>query len=331
MRRFILAVLACVASALYFAVAQAAQVATTNGILTIEIEDAGSDAGIFSVRTGAAHPFPNQRVIFPVGTSYTTLIDFTAQQVYTNSGGTPSGNIPAGFTSLSMQTAPATAVVTVIPNGYRATYTLPNWTMVQDVVIAGTTLADTSVRETTTVTNTSAATRSYGLRYMWDWEIDGSDNALFRTRNPDTPFTATFAGFTNPAFQAFEETNTPTPLFSIFATVSGGTSLSPPPTAPDRLAYTSWSAAVGSPWDFPISGSGADSSTEHYWGFTAPLTLAAAASTSFTEYITTIPSAIGVGPLVSVAIPTLTDWGLIVLAALLGGAALVSLRRRGAI
>jgi len=307
--------------------ADAAVRTATNGILTVQMEDAGTDAGQFTIRTGASHPTPNETVFYPIGTSYVTLRDNTAQEIWTNSGSTPNTNI-APYVSRSMQTAPATAAVTDIAGGFRSTYTLPNWTIVQDVVIAGSTLADTNVRQSVTVTNTSAVARSYGVRYMWDWEIAGNDDALFRTRNPDGLFTATFVGFNAPAFQAFEEVDDAvTPTFSVFGTVSGGT-LQPPPTAPDRLGYTSWSDAVDAPWDFPITGGNDDSATVHYWGFAAPLSVAAGASATFTEYVSTNPTAVGVTPTPVAEVPTLSQWALIALAGMVAVAGFVAGRRR---
>jgi len=163
---------------------------------------------------------------------------------------------------------------------------------------------------------------------MWDWEIAGNDASVFRTRNPDGTFTNVFQAFQPPAFQAFEESNSISGgLFSIFATVQGG-SLSPAPTPPDRVSYVSWSTAEGAPWDFTVSGAGADSATLHFWGVTTPLTLAAGASNSFTEYISTVASAVGIGPSVVLAVPTLNEWMLIAMALLIAGAAVYGLRRR---
>lgn len=302
----------------------------TNGILTVLIEDDASsdEIGQFTIRTGAAHPQPNQTVFFPIGTSYITLRDNTAQEVWTNAGGPENNNI-APYVNREMQQPPATAVVTNLTNGFRTTYTLPNWTVVQDVVISGTTLANTNVRQSVTVTNTSAVSRSYGLRYMWDWQIAGNDDAIFRTRNPDGAFTTTFQAFNAPAFQAFEEVDSATtPTFSVFGTVMGGT-LSPAPTAPDRVAYVSWGDAQNSPWDFPVTGGNNDSATVHYWGYTSPLTLAAGASSTYHQYVSTNPSAVGVGPApppsVTQDIPTLSEWALIALAGML---AMLGLRAR---
>lgn len=305
-----------------------AQLSATNGILTVLINDTGSLIGQFTIRTGASHPRPNETVFYPTGTSYITLRDNTAQEIWANAGGTVNTNI-APYTFRSMQSAPATALVTTIPGGFRTTYTLPNWVVVQDVVISGTTLANTNVRQSVTVTNTSGVARSYGVRYMWDWEIAGNDASLFRTRNPDGAFTSTFIGYNAPAFQAFEEVdNVTTPTFSVFGTVAGG-SLVPPPTAPDRLGYVDWSDYYDAPWDFPISGAGVDSATVHFWGFTTPLSIAPGGSATYTEYVSTVQSAIGVGPGVAAPqqIPTLSQWALIALAMLVG---LIGIRSRRA-
>jgi hypothetical protein len=255
------------------------------------------------------------------------LRDVTASEIWTNTGFVATDNL-GGFTSMRMTFAPATAAVTTIPGGFRATYTLPNWSVVQDVVIVGTTLADTAVRQTVSVTNTSAVSRQYGLRYMWDWDIADNDDSIFRTRNPDGSFTSTFLAFQPPAFQAFEEQAPGVATFSIFGTVQGG-SLSPAPTPPDRLGYVSWSDADDSPWDFPITGSNDDSATIHFWGFTSPIALAAGASNSYTEYISTVQSAVGIGPPpANLPVPTLSETMLMLLVVLLAGVAAYAMRRR---
>jgi PKD repeat protein len=262
----------------------------TNGILTVDIEDAGTDIGVFTISTGASHPQPGQTVFFPLGTSYITLRDATALQMWVNGGGASPGL--AGYTLMLMNTQPA-VVTTLGTTGFRTTYTLPSFTVVQDVVINGSTLSDTNVRHSVTVTNTTRGARQFGLRYMWDWQIAGNDASFFRPRNPDGAFTSTFATFAPPTFQLFEEVdNTTTPTFSVFGTVMGG-SLVPVPTPPDQLRYSDWGAAFSSAWDFTNTGGGTDSATEHYWGFNTPLSLAARASSTFHQYVSTVQSAVG--------------------------------------
>ena len=184
-------------------------------------------------------------------------------------------------------------MTTLGTTGFRTTYTLPSFTVVQDVVINGSTLGDTNVRQSVKVTNTSEGARQFGLRYMWDWEIADNDASFFKPRNPDGVFTSTFATFAPPAFQLFEEVdNTTTPTFSVFGTVMGG-SLVPAPTTPEQLRYSSWSDAYDAAWDFTNTGGGSDSATEHYWGFATPMTLANGASQTFNQYVSTVFGAVG--------------------------------------
>jgi hypothetical protein len=304
-----------------------AQQSATNGILTLLVE---STTGQFSITTGASHPNPNKTVFFPIGTGFTTLRDATSQQMFVNCS-TPSPGL-AGYTTVSMcATAPVT---TSIANGFRTTFTLPNWTVVQDLTINGTTLADTNISETVTVTNTSAGTRQFGLRYMWDWQIAGNDGSFFRQRSPDGAFTGTPTTFNNPAFALYEEVdNIATPTFSVFATVGGG-SLNPAATTPDQLRYSNWPTSVGSAWDYTDPGSTSDSSVSYFWGFTTPLSLNAGASRSFTQYVTTQLSAVGPpappAAIVPVPTPTMDTWALVLLGLLvlaLGGR--FASRRRG--
>src|SRR5262249_6544408 len=206
--------------------------------------------------------------------------------------------------------------------------TFGGWTVVEDVIVNGTTLTDTNVQATTTITNTTGSPRQYGLRYMWDWEIAGNDGSFFRTRNPDSAFTGTPTTFNAPTFQLYEEVdNIATPTFSVFATTTGG-ALSPPVTNPDQLRYSNWPSSVGSAWDYTDTPTTSDSSTTYFWGFN-PLTLAAGASASFTQYLTTQQSAVGppTPGAANVVIPTLSTWALILLSTLALGLGAWSLRR----
>jgi hypothetical protein len=114
----------------------------------------------------------------------------------------------------------------------------------------------------------------------------------------------------------------------VFGTVTGGP-LIPAPTTPEQLRYSGWGVAYSSAWDFANTGGGIDSATEHYWGFAAPLTLAAGASATYVQYLTTNFAAGGGGPASGpIEVPTLSEWGVLLLIALLGGIAIWSIRRK---
>ena len=272
----------------------------TNGILTLDYDDA---TGLFTINTGANHPVPNETVFFPIGTSYVTLRDATSNIMWFNDTFGPSTPGLAGYTMQSMVNA--ALVTTALPTGFRTVYTFPNFEVTQDVIINGTTLANTNVLQLVKVRNTSVAEREFGLRYMWDWQIAGNDASLFRPRFPDGTFTSTFATFDNPTFNLFEEVDSvTTPTFSIFGTVAN-LGLNPPPTKPDQLRYSSWSRSTSSAWDFTNTGSGSDSSVVYYWGFETPITLAAGATKEYAQYVTTQLSAIA-QPGIRFSAPTYT-------------------------
>lgn len=307
----------------------AAPQTVSNGYLRIVIEDGGASAGQFTVTTGSSHPNPNETVLYPIGTGYITLRDAGASQVWVNRDTEPAPGL-AGYTTMLMGSQPTT-VVPLGSNGFRTTYTLPNFTVVQDVTVNGSTLADTNVRQTVTVTNTTTASRGYGLRNLWDWQIASNDASSFRQRNPDTAFTDVFQSFPAPAFSHYEVVdNAATPTFSIYGTVSGGT-LSPAPTAPDQIRYAAWTTSHNSAWDFAVDGSAADSAIVYFWGYNSPLTLAAGASASHTQYLSTVLGAVGgtpvppAQPAEATPVPTLSGLGLALLSGLVG---LVAVRRR---
>lgn len=267
--------------------AAAAQSLATNGILTLELDPGNSE---FSIYTGPNHPNPDQTVFFPVGTSYITVRDFTRGEDYIND---TFGAIDAttGTIAKSMGTGTVVAIGT---RGFRTTWTLPNFTVVQEVEIGGTTLTDTNVRHQVRVQNTSTASLSYGVRYLWDWQIAGNDASLSRPRFPDGTFTSTFTAYPSPNFQTYEQTDSLTnPTFTIYGSVQGG-SLASPPTKPDRVAYVSWNDFVAVPWDNAITGGGIDSAIVYYWGYNTPLTLAPGASKEVRQYVSTVASGVGV-------------------------------------
>lgn len=123
--------------------------------------------------------------------------------------------------------------------------------------------------------------------------------------------------------------STTKPTFSIYGTVTGGT-LSPAPSTPEQVRYADWSYSIDSAWDFPVTGGAQDSAILYFWGYNAPLTLAAGASVSYTQYVSTVLGAVGGGTATTTAtaIPTLTEWGMILLSGLLGLGAAHTMRRR---
>lgn len=272
-------------------------VTATNGILTIDYDNIGR----FSLQTGASHPVPDQTVFYPVGTSYISVRDDGRKEIYVNDD-VISGATLSGDNVLQMGAGITQALGTL---GFRTTWTLPNFRVVQEVEITGTRLSDTNVRHEVSVVNTSGVALKYGVRYLWDWQIAGNDAAIARPRNPDGPYSSTFSAYPSPTFRAYEQTDSLlNPTFSIYGTVSGGTTARPP-TTPDRVAYVSWIDFVVNAWDTAITGKDIDSAIVYYWGYNTPLTVAPGATNNVRQYVSTVASAIGVNTSTS---KTLTEY-----------------------
>ncbi len=281
--RSLLQAAACIVGVLSLATAHA--IPATNEILSIDYDEVGR----FSVSTGSRHPVPNETVFFGTGTSYISVRDAARKQVFVNFDYVTAD--AQGDTAFAMGQGTTQAIGS---RGFRTTWVLPNFNVVQEVEIGGTTLADTNVRHEVAVINTSSSALSYGVRYLWDWQIAGNDASLARPRNPDGPFTSKFVAFTPPNFSAYEQTDSLlSPKFSIYGTVSGGTTALPP-TPPDRLAYVSWAYFHDKYWDEPVCCEDLDSAVVYWWGYSTPLTLAPGASTSFRQFVTTVAGSIGV-------------------------------------
>ena len=270
----------------------------TNGFLTVYSEDV---TGRFYVVTGANHPQPNVPVFYPGLTSYISFFDSSAGAVWVNAAGGAYPPIVGTDASLQpLYNPPASTSTVQINDGYRTTFTITNastggvlWTLVQDVRIIGTTLADTRVLHQVRITNQSGGARNYGLRYQWDWQVANNDASYFRPRSPDGSFTNTFTTYNSPTFQRYEEVDDPVaPALRVYGTVSGILSPSSP-TQPTQLRYASWGAAASSAWDFANAGGGEDSAVVYFWGNNGNLSLANGASATYAEYITTQVTAVG--------------------------------------
>lgn len=269
-----------------------------NGILTIRASDDADSIGLFTVGSSTAIAPPDGQNIFfdfkngIVNTSYVTIRDDTHQIMWVNAdpGLPPTDPSLPGYSIALIDTIPA-ITKTISPlgaSGFLTTYTLPGMTVVDEVAVVGSALADSAVRQTIRISNTSGAPLDLGVRLLWDWMVDANDAAYFRPRDTDGLWTQTFTGFSAPIpFERYQMTNSPlTQDFSIYGTVAAA-SLAIPPDPPDLLAYAGWGQAHLSAWTFSITGGGVDSAIIYYWGEPAPITVAPGGIVSFTQYVST--------------------------------------------
>ena len=228
--------------------------------------DQAPGIGQYTITTGPDHPVTistrnPQNVLFgdgSPGTSYNSFMSYTTGTTYVASA------FPAspGLVVLDPTQPGITATVTALgTTGYRTTYTLAGppqtpdkLTIVQDVNTHGTTFATSTVEVTTTITNNGSAPVSIGVRYLWDTQIGQDDGPTFQPLNPDASVLLTEKSFDPPTFGFYRiqdnNGNSTTPLFNVFGTVTQPSTVTPPPTPPDRLVNASWPASVDAPFAY---------------------------------------------------------------------------------
>jgi len=269
-----------------------------NGFYNVSVQDAPSSTGIgtYTVSTGPDFPQPNENVLYGGAggspwTTYLTVRSFTSSMDYVT---TTTENLSSNFTVQNLD--PALVSLTATNTSVTVTWnttTAPN--MSDALLITQVTAVEDQeysvpvVRVTTSVTNVGEATVSIGIRYEWDLMIDGSDDAWFAERYPDSAWTETEIAYAPPDFDHFEATNDPSfPVFSIFGTVNGPEGFSPLPTSPHRLVYADWSGAFNNAFEYtPGPSTGMDSAVLYYWGHndTTALLLEPGATASVTQYL----------------------------------------------
>ena len=269
----------------------------TNGIYTLSVEDnpLSSGVGTYTISTGVTHPNPNQDIFYdgamqmPWSTYLTVRVyDTATEYVSTNAAPLPS----AGYTVVALDTC--SPLVTAIDTSVTTAWTTPeNLGIEQLTAIHGTTLSDSMIEVTTTVTNQDSIPQSVGIRYEWDIMIDGNDGSWFAERIPDGPWLDTEAEWVLPAFERYETTDNPgAPLFSIFGTVTGPAVLSP--TSPDLLQFANWREIYARAFDYTLVGhtiGDDDSAVGYYWGNNDAnkITLVPGESVSVTTYLFAVP------------------------------------------
>lgn len=283
----------------------------TNNFYTVFVNQlAGPGFGQYTVMTGPSHPVTistgsPKNVLFgdgDPGTSYNSIRSYTSGATYV-----ANVNLTTGPPLYVLDPSRPGITGTVTPlgtTGFRTTYVLsgpPNTpdalTIVQDVNTHGTTFETSTVEVTTTITNNGGAPVALGLRYLWDTQIGIDDGPTFQALSPDGPVLLTERTFVSPSFGFYRiqdnDENVPTPLFSVFGTVTQPSTISPAPTPPDQLENADWGQSFFAPFDYTtnsgadvssVSGSN-DNAVLYYWGPTQAnaITLAPGASRTFSQ------------------------------------------------
>jgi hypothetical protein len=310
-----------------------------NDIYRIYVEEdaASGRLGTYTAATGPEHTVKDANILRgakppPANpwSTYLSVRSYSTEQIYVSREVIP--GVHPEVTYLSDY-----GIVSANTADIKTTWVLPGppetpdkLTIVQDIVVIGEEEVDSMIRVTVSVRNDGPDPVNIGVRYLWDLKIDINDFSEFRTHDPISGWTDEFIDFDPPNFRYFETTDfTTRGTFSIYGTVTGEyEGLEPPPTPANRFKYASWDTAYSNPWNFPVNGSGGDSSVVYYWGSNSgnALHLEPGEEKSVTAYLMTV---VPPDPPAPKDVPALDEWGFIIMISILG--MLIVLKRRAAI
>lgn len=261
-----------------------------NGIFRVRIDD-GANLGAISVETGPDHPIGGGLPVLSrsgrAGSSFVTVRSFDSGVNYTQSATAPGVALAPGGTTTALGTT-----------GFRTTYRVAGadrLRIVQDVDVQGSTVADTFVVVTTSVTNRGTTPARVGIRRLWDLQLlrYGAPSASRETGTTSTPL-STEQTLPTPLDDVWQVRNTNVRLW-VAGSLGGGAANrfagAPPSSEPDLAQLAAWPAAQAAPFRYtvpdPAGAPGDDSALLTYWGDrgTRALTVEPGATVSVSSFL----------------------------------------------
>jgi PEP-CTERM motif len=240
----------------------------TNGFYNVNVSD-GTQSGSWNATTAASHPVGVGRDLLFNGTTVTT--NFSSLRIYSPTGGatTYTWGGAGGGTSLD----PSYSGTSASPFGPAGAAIRQTWsiagtglTLTQDLIVTGSTFANSAIYHTVGLTNTGNTPLSIGWRNLYDWAVndpgfdDGPSNAIQIGAVAVVPTTTTEFSYTPAAGSYARVAAAPPP--------GGGATYEPllglgfdpgfigalPVTLPDAYVYGSWPNSFSTAFDFSPSG-----------------------------------------------------------------------------
>lgn len=229
-----------------------------NDIFRLVVEQTeGLGVGSFTVLTGPKHPAGEGRnVLFgngTPGTSYMVLRHFDREW-------RPGETFLTDWVQGSLQTHPTEEpldrlldkVEPIGTSGYRITWRGGYFKLTQEIVVHGTTAADSSVEVTTRI-DPEGDDDTFQLQYLWDVALGADDGPVLQpqtassTYRPFAPVSTTeqlLPTATDSVALADNDQNGAPPSLAIGVTGSGPGWVTPTPTAPESVKYVCWPEAI---------------------------------------------------------------------------------------
>ncbi len=224
-----------------------------NGIFQVYVEQGSVGAGSFTVLTGPDHPAgPGHNVLFGDGVPGTSYLivrqiippvdDDTPEQVHDwVQGQLITHDTESSLDDWYPETEPLGTT------GFRTGWFVSSFgELTEDVVVHGTTLADSTVEVTTTIAPFNENDGRFEVQYLWDVANGADDGPVLQPRQggsvyrPFDPVVPTEQVVDDGLAVADNDANAATPTL--------GTGIAGGPTAPDAVSYVCWGKAVFAPF-----------------------------------------------------------------------------------
>ncbi len=275
-----------------------------NSIYQVFVDETQS-IGAYTAATGSEHPVTlatgsRENILFggtsPIaGTSFNTIRSYSSGTDYAQSANvnTPFELVPFNVV-INPDIAQYITIETIGTTGHRTIYDLPgppatpdSMRIVQEINVIGTTFSDTRIEISVSVTNTGNTPLNIGIRYLWDFQLQGDESPLYQPMEPALPLPTVESAFSPPAFGMLRISTETNPSLFVHATVNSPENFNPTP--PDELRITRWSNPFGQAFNFIVDPTGSlggvDTAISYFFGETedTALNIAPGATTTVSQ------------------------------------------------
>lgn len=277
-----------------------------NGIYDVHINDSTGSQGSWNAVTGSSHPVgPTRDLLY---NDNATDTNFSSLRIYGATGSTTytPGGRNGGTDMNPFLTSQGTSSFGTSANSYNQTWNINSLLVTQDLIVTGTTYANSAIYHTVAFTNNTGSAISLGWRNLYDWAVDdpffddGPSNAIeVGGAGVVVPTTTTEFSYTPAAGSYVRVAAAPPPSAGATYEPLLGLGYDPgfiaalPVTSPELYVYGSWPSSVGTAFDYIPTGQNVtgDSAGLSWFGRTAntALNLGAGQTIRLTQTIYAVP------------------------------------------
>ncbi len=229
-----------------------------NDVFRVFVEENwGLGVGSLTAQSGPKHPAgAGRNLLFGNGTPGTSYLILR----HIDRGSDPRETVLKDYVQGSLLTHPTEqplddvleAIEPIGETGVRLTWDSGTFDMTQDIVVHGTTAADSSVEVTTRITPADVRD-GFQLQYLWDVALGADDGPVLQSQTASTqyrpfePVNTTeqlISATTDSVALADNDQSGAPPTLAVGITTRGPGVVTPAPTAPETQKYVCWPEAI---------------------------------------------------------------------------------------